>query len=121
MVQKLNFSIPRGRLGKGTLCLLIFFIFLNGISLKFYSYQVDIVNWVPITHTPKGPLISHLFYKDDLTFMATMSHKTISNMHHCLNLLCTLYGKTINQMKSKAIFYEHCPAIFPNLLKTYLV
>lgn len=80
------------------------FILTMELLSVYIHYQVDISLWNPIKIGPKGPLVSHIFYADNLTFMAQANRKTINSIHHSLTIFCSLSGHKINNNKSKILF-----------------
>lgn len=66
--SKTNFFNPSRGIWQGDpLSPYIFILYMEMLS-NYINYQVDIGLWTPIKLTSRSPLISHIFYTDDLTY-----------------------------------------------------
>ncbi|CAN1826458.1 Putative ribonuclease H protein At1g65750 [Linum perenne] len=62
--------------------------------------QVRLGNWRPITLSPGGPKLSHLFYADDLILLSEASSSQAGVILNCLDDFCGASGQTVSNEKS---------------------
>lgn len=86
------------------------YIFILSLELltRYIEYQVDIHNWDTITIGRKSPSFSHLFFADDLTFMAKANTKSFLAIKLTIELFFSLSGQSVNHSKSKVLFSKNC-------------
>ncbi|CAN1157418.1 Putative ribonuclease H protein At1g65750 [Linum perenne] len=61
--------------------------------------------WRPISLSEGGPLLSHLFYADDLILFAEASEDQARVIRKCLDRFCSASGQAVSRDKS-VIFYS---------------
>lgn len=71
---------------------------------SYIIYEVDILLWKPITVSKNEPLLSHLFFADNLMLIARADNNSIYTMAKCMNIFSRMSGQRINSIKSKVIF-----------------
>ncbi|CAL9005467.1 unnamed protein product, partial [Prunus brigantina] len=57
--------------------------------------------WRPVKSSQFGPVISHLFFADDLVLFAEASASQAKIMKSCLDLFCSAFGQVVNFDKPK--------------------
>lgn len=63
--------------------------------------------WSPIRLRRGGPLISHLFFADDLILFGEASSFQVDVMIRCLDLFCAHSGQRMNKEKTKICFSKN--------------
>lgn len=94
------------------------FILCMELLSTYIHHQVDILKWDPISISPKGPYLSHLFFADDLTLMSKATAKSIHTMSACMKFFCNLSGQRINSLNSRAFYSKGCADDIRNLVYT---
>ncbi|CAN1170479.1 Putative ribonuclease H protein At1g65750 [Linum perenne] len=61
---------------------------------------VEAGDWIPISLVSGGPLISHLFYADDLILFARASVDQAEVISKCLEVFCNASGQSVSRDKS---------------------
>lgn len=84
------------------------FILCMEMFSRLISHQVDICQWDPIHLSPRDTSISHLFFADDLTLMASLNEKSCKIIKNCLSFFCKLSGQNINLQKSRILVSKNC-------------
>lgn len=62
---------------------------------------VEVGEWKPIKSSQNGPLVSHLFFVDDLILFAAASSHQARVLKKCMDIFCELSGQSVNFDKSK--------------------
>ncbi|KAK9911811.1 hypothetical protein M0R45_035700 [Rubus argutus] len=62
---------------------------------------IDVRQWKPIRSSQNGPLVSHLFFADDIILFAEASTKQANVLKNCMDRFCELSGQSVNFEKSK--------------------
>lgn len=60
--------------------------------------------WVPIRLRKNGPLLSHLFFADDLVLFGEASQSQAEVMMRCINRFCEASGQKMNKNKTRVYF-----------------
>ncbi|GKV33503.1 hypothetical protein SLEP1_g42009 [Rubroshorea leprosula] len=81
------------------------------LCLEFLSLHIqqDVQNghWKVAKLGRSGPIISHLFFADDLIFIGKASTANASHLKNLLSFFCSCFGQNINQSKSKILFSKN--------------
>lgn len=108
--RRIRFFNPSIGIRKGdTLSPYLFIMCLERLS-KGIKAEVRAKNWTPISISPRGPKLSHLFFADDLTLLARENNTNFHTIVSILNTFTKLSGQTTNHQKSKAIYSNNCPS-----------
>lgn len=78
----------------------IFVLCMEKLSHLFQS-AIEIGDWKPICSSQNCPLMSHLFFADDLILFAEASCKQARALKKCMDRFCKLSGRAVNFEKSK--------------------
>lgn len=113
-----SFFSPSRGIRQGDLLYPYIFILCMEILSTYIHHQVDILKWDPISISPKGPHISHLFFVDDLILMSKSSTYSIRMMGACMKFFRKLSGQRINSLKSRAFYTNGCSNKMRNLVYT---
>lgn len=70
--------------------------------------SVDYLQWQPIKLSKSVPLLSHLFFADDIILLAKVSTKSCHANIDTLNHFTNYSGQKINFQKSKNLFLKNC-------------
>lgn len=81
----------------------IFIICMDWFSRKI-DQEVDQTNWILVPISRGGPIISHLFFADDLTLFDKANRKNYETILWTLNGFNFISGQKVNITKSKVIF-----------------
>lgn len=65
--------------------------------------------WKPISIAHGSPLLSHIFFADDIILFAEASFDQILVVRDCLDCFCAWLGQTINFEKSSLMFSSNVP------------
>lgn len=72
------------------------FIMCMELFLRNISLSIDYLNWKPIRLSNKGPLLSHLFFADDIILFSKITPKSCNAIIDVLNNFCKYSGQKIN-------------------------
>ena len=78
----------------------IFVLCMEKLSHLIQS-AIEIGAWKPIRSSQNGPLVSHLFFADDLILFAEASCSQARILKQCMDRFCELSGQSVNFDKSK--------------------
>ncbi|WCJ39802.1 RNA-directed DNA polymerase (reverse transcriptase) [Euphorbia peplus] len=84
----------------------IFVLCMDRLS-HLINAEVDKGNWKPIKISQRGPLLSHLFFADDLILFAEASLDQISIIKSVLDTFCACSGQRTNLAKSSIYFSKN--------------
>lgn len=76
--------------------------------------------WNPISVTPQGPAISHLFFADDLTLFSRDTPEDYTTITNALRNFYDCSGQKLNLQKSKIIFSQNYSIDMANQCSTSL-
>lgn len=118
--SKTEFFYPTRDIKQGDPMSPYFFILCMELLSKYIFHHVNIVLQDPIQLNYTGPLLSHLFYADDLTLALNANVKYVQSIKHCLTFFSQLSGQKINTNKSKITFSKNCDPSTRNHLANIL-
>ncbi|XP_061993910.1 uncharacterized protein LOC133711840 [Rosa rugosa] len=95
-----KFSAGRGVRQGDPLSPYIFVLCMEKLSHLIHS-ATEVGQWKPIQSSQSGPLVSHLFFADDIILFAEASTTQAKVLKKCMDLFCSLSGQTVNFEKSK--------------------
>lgn len=102
----------------------IFVMCLERLS-QLIDEVVSSLAWKPIKTSSQGPIISHLFYTDDLVLFVEASIDQVVVIKSCLDRFCSASRERVNYNKSSVIFSqkvnENLASSISNLLNIYVV
>lgn len=84
------------------------FIMCMELLSRNISQSVDYLNWQHIRISNKGPLLSHLFFADDIILFSKITTKSSYAIIDVLNNFLECSGQKINFDKSKLFFSKNC-------------
>lgn len=81
-------------------------LFVLCVERLSYMIQEEVSHkkWNPIIPCRDGPILSHLFFADDLVLMGKANISTARSIHRVLEKFCVASGLKLNQQKSKIFF-----------------
>lgn len=85
----------------------LFIMCMKMLSCIIYL-SVDYLQWQPIKLSKSVPLLSHLFFADDIILLAKVSTKSCHANIDTLNHFTNYSGQKINFQKSKNLFLKNC-------------
>lgn len=65
--------------------------------------------WKPIRASRDGPLLSNLFFADDIILFAEADLEQAAAIHDCLNRFCQVSGQKVSLAKSQVYFSNNLP------------
>lgn len=86
------------------------YIFIMRMERLSRGIEVEVrrENWTPISISPKGPKLSHLFFADDLTFLSRADTRNCQTIARIFQNFSAISGQTINNQKSRVIYSTNC-------------
>ncbi|XP_061998871.1 uncharacterized protein LOC133716160 [Rosa rugosa] len=111
-----KFSAGRGVRQGDPLSPYIFVLCMEKLSHLIHS-ATEVGQWKPIQSSQSRPLVSHLFFADDIILFAEAFTTQAKVLKKCMDLFCSLSGQTVNFEKSK-IYVS--PNVRNNLAKSIL-
>lgn len=86
------------------------YLFILGLEMfsRKINTTVDYCAWQPISLATRGPLMSHLFFADNIILTAKVTPLTYESIIDTLNHFTTHSYQTINFHKSKIFFSKNC-------------
>lgn len=85
--------------------------YLFALCLERLSHLIEnsVTNmqWQPFPITRNGPMLSHMFFADDLILFGRATKENITNVMHCLDTFCSFSGQRVNPNKSKILFSKN--------------
>lgn len=87
---------------------------------KSIEEAVSNKTWSLISTTTGGSKISHLFFADDLTFIAREDPDNCTTINNILQRFNSASGQRVNHSKSKVIFSKNCPLEIRNVCSNIL-
>lgn len=94
------FSADRGVRQGGPLSPYIFVLCIEKLS-HLIQTSAEIGQWKPIKSSQHGPLVSHLFFANDLILFAEASTSQARVLKKVVDSFCKLPGQSVNFDKSK--------------------
>ncbi|XP_024190144.1 uncharacterized protein LOC112194121 [Rosa chinensis] len=95
-----KFTAGRGIRQGDPLSPYIFVLCMEKLSHLIQS-AIEVGQWKPIKSSQSGPLVSHLFFADDLILFAEASTNQARVLKKCMDLFCSISGQSVNFEKSK--------------------
>lgn len=85
------------------------FIMCMELLSRRIDHEIDILHWNPITINKKspGPLLSYLFFVDDLILFAKANKGNCNTIKNTMNSFSLHSGQKINFLKSKFFFSKN--------------
>lgn len=68
------------------------------------SRAVELKTWTPVRLARPGPMVSHIFFADDLLLVGEASFSQARVMEHILAQFCGVSGQRMNRSKSRVWF-----------------
>lgn len=106
--KKPEFSPSRGIRQGDPLSPYLFVLCVEKLS-RLIAQLVSDGNWKPIRIGTRGPLISHMFFADDLLFMGEGSEAQDEVMLGCLHQFCEASGQRVSFEKSRVWLSPNTP------------
>lgn len=86
----------------------IFILCMERLSRRI-DIAVDHLLWTPIVTYPRGILISHLFFADDIILCGEINDSTCMAISTAMSQFGVISGQKINYSKSKIFFSDNTP------------
>ncbi|OMO83333.1 reverse transcriptase [Corchorus olitorius] len=103
-----TFSPSRGIRQGDPMSPYLFILCLEHLSIKI-NKQVEDRKWKVFKINRRAPIISHLFFADDLILCAKASVNNCNIINTVLSDFCADSGQVINHAKSKILFSQNTP------------